>query len=596
MKRIVIVFLILSLFFGGNLLGVPLTIMLEVEKFGARSNDGVLDTKAINMAIDSCSALEGSGVVVFTSGTYLSGSIHLKSNVTLLIEKGAKIQAAPKGADAFDSPESNKWDKYQDFVHSHFHNALIWGDDINSVTIKGEGTISGAGSLSNTDDADKAISLKACKRIEIQDITINDGGLLSILVTGGDGLRINNVKIETYGDGIDLVGTSNAEIKNCYIETVYKEGMPSGGGNALSLRSDYSLGEKLFTKNIDIIGCVISAGGNALQIGPETVGNFRNIEISNITIKNADDAGISFTSNDGAMIDGVFLENVTMENVAIPFFINLSERKGRTPETSALLGKIKNIRINNVVVKDVYGYKKGRNFTSTIMGKPQQLLENIVLENIRMTYKGGSLSYLGLTSDPAGIELPAINDYRAEKYGLRPSYGLYCRYLKGLKMRNVLVDFEKEDPRPAIILRDIEGAAVDHLYAERASIRNYDVILDNVKAFSMTGSLGVVQIEKKDFTPLANFNVDAGINPTGQEVAKKLGVTGVPVLLSELPRVVIEKIKKELIIPATLLDARVSDIKKDKGSVYSLLAEDAYGEKYKLSIKGNGVLLSKKKI
>jgi hypothetical protein len=372
--------------------------------------------------------------------------------------------------------------------------------------------------------------------------------------------------------------------------------MLSGGGDALSLKSDYSLGEGLTSKNIDIIGCVISADGNALQIGPESVGYFRNIEISNITIKNADDAGISFTSNDGATIDGVLVENATMENVAVPFFIKLSERKGGTPETSTLLGKIKNIRINNVVVKDIYGYKKGRNFTSTIMGKPQQLLENIVLENIRMTYKGGSLSYLGLTSDPAGIELPAINDYRAEKYGLRPSYGLYCRYIKGLKMRNVLVDFEKEDPRPAIILRDIEGAAVDHLYAERTSIRNYDIILDNVNGFSLTGSLGVVQIEKKDFTPLANFNVDAGINPTGQEVAKKLGITNIPVLLSELPRAVIEKIKKELSIPSNLLNARVSDIKKDKGSVYSLEAEDASGEQYKLSIKESGVLVSKKKI
>jgi hypothetical protein len=599
MGRVITIFLILFLTFGGSLIGGPLAVILEVEKFGAKSNDGILDTEAINKAIDSCSTLEGRGTVVFTSGTYLSGSIHLKSNVTLLIGKEAKIQAAPKGTNSFDLPELNKWSKYQDFVHSHFHNALIWGEDINSVTIKGEGTISGAGSLyrnSNTGDADKAISLKSCKRIDIQDITINEGGDLSILVTGGDGLHINNVKIKTHGDGIDLVGTSNTEIKNCYIETVHKEGMLLGGGDALSLASDYSLGEGLTSKNIDIIGCVISAGGNALQIGPESVGYFRNIKIANITIKNADDTGISFTSNDGATIDGVLVENVTMENVAVPFFIKLSERKGGTPETSALPGKIKNIRINNVVVKDVYGYKKGRNFTSTIMGKPQQLLENIVLENIRMTYKGGSLSYLGLTSDPAGIELPAINDYRAEKYGLRPSYGLYCRYIKGLKMRNVLVDFEKEDPRPAVILRDIEGAAVDHLYAERTHIRDYDIILDNVSNFSMSGSLGVVQIEKKDFTPLTNFNVDAGINPTGQEVAKKLGITNVPVLLSELPGAVIEKIKKELSIPSNLLNARVSEIKKDKGSVYSLEAEDASGERYKLSIKGNGVLLSKKKI
>jgi hypothetical protein len=595
MKTAIISFLILSLTFGESLLGVPPTIMLEVEKFGAISNDGVLDTKAINMAIDSCSALEGKGIVVFTSGTYLSGSIHLKSNVTLLIEKEARIQAAPKGADAFDPPEPNEWSKYQDFVYSHFHNALFWGDNINSVTIKGEGTISGVGSLSGTGDADKAISLKLCKRFEIQDITINEGGQASILVTGCDGLRINNVKIKTHGDGIDLVCTSNAEIKNCYIETIYNEGMPSGGGDALSLRSNYSLGEKLTSKDIDIIGCVISAGGNALQIGPETVGYFRNIEISNITIKNAADAGISFTSNDGAVIDGVLVENVTMERIAVPFFINLSNREGGLPEASAPVGKIKNIRINNVVVKDVYGYRKGRNFTSTIMGKPGQVLENIVLENMRITYKGGSLSYLGLTSDPAVIELPAINDYRAEKYGLGPAYGLYCRYIKGLKIRNVSFDFEKVDPRPAVILKEIEGAGVSHFYAERSDIRDYDIILDNVSGFSISLSPGVVQIEKKDFVPLSSFMVDAGPNPTAQEVAQKLGVGKIPVLLSDLPRAVIEKIKKELSIPANLLNARVIGIKKEK-AIYYIETEDVAGVKYRLSIKGDGALLSKKKI
>jgi len=600
MRKIIIVFLISFILLGENSVGAPQSV-LKVEDFGAISDDELLDTEAINKAIDSCSTLEN-GIVMFSSGTYLSGSVHLKSNVTLQIEKEAKIQAAPKGIGAFDLPEPNSWDKYQDFGLSHFHNAFIWGDSIEDVTIRGGGTISGTASLySNPEvgDGDKAISLKLCKNVEIKDITIDDGGYLGILTTGCDSVNIYNVNIKTKASGMSFVGSSNVKVRNCTVETVvYNNGKPVDGKDGISIKSDYSLGRKLISKDINIDGCIISAGGNALQLGPETVGDFRNIQVSNITIKSADKAGIGFTSNDGAVIDGVNIQNVTMESVAIPFFINLSKRKGASPG-SAAVGEIKNVRISNVVAKDVYGYKSGRKFASTIMGKPGKLLENIVLENMRITYKGGSLSYLGFNEDPAKIELPRIDDYRAEKYGLRPAYGLYCRYIKGLKIRNVSVDFEKEDPRPAMILYDIEGAVVNRFYAERTTIRDYDIIIDQVSDFMITGSPGVVHIEKKDFAPLADFNVDAPSNPLGEEVAAKLGIDTPPILLSDLPAEVIEKIKKELGIPPAMLGVLVDNVirKEEKGGkvIYNIEAENGKGDKYKLKIREDGVLLSKKK-
>jgi len=601
MRKIIIIFLISFILLAEDPVGSPQSI-LKVEDFGAISNDEILDTEAINEAIDSCSTLEN-GIVMFFSGTYLSGSIHLKSNVTLQIEKEAKIQAAPKGVNAFDFSEPTKWDKHQDFGLSHFHNALIWGDSIENVTIRGGGTISGTASLYSNPaigDGDKTISLKLSKNVEIKDIAIDDGGYLGVLITGCDNVNIYNVKIKTKANGMSLVGSSNVKVRNCEVETVvYNNGRPVDGKDGISIKSDYSLGRKLISKDINIDGCIISAGGNALQLGPETVGDFRNIQISNITIKSADKAGIGFTSNDGAVIDGVNIQNVTMESVGVPFFINLSKRKGGTPG-SAAVGEIKNVRISNVVAKDIYGYKDGWKFTSTIMGKPGKLLENIVFENMRITYKGGSLSYLGFKEDPAKIELPGIDDYRAERYGLGPAYGLYFRYIKGLKIRNVSVDFEKEDPRPAMILYDIEGAVVNRFYAERAAIREYDIIIDKVSDFMITGSPGVVHIEKKDFSPLDSFDVDASPNPSGEEITAKLGIDTPPVLLLDLPAGVIEKIKKELGIPPAMLGVLVDNAirkeKKDGKVIYNIEAENGKGDKYKLKIREDGNLLSKKNI
>lgn len=508
MKRFIIIFLIFSILVGGDLFGFQPPVYLNIEDFGAKSNDDILDTEAINKAIDSCSTVEN-GVIVFSNGTYLSGSIHLKSNVKLQIEKGTKIQAAPKGSSAFDAPEPNSWDKYQDFGHSHFHNALIWGDSVKNVTIEGGGTISGVGSLyanSNKGDADKAISLKLCKFVEIKDITIDEGGYLGILATGCDGMSIFNVKIKTRLNGISLVGCSDSEIVSCDIETIVdKKGKSVEGGDAISLKSDYSLGRKLKNKGVEIRGCRISASGNALRFGPETIGDFQNIKILNATINEANESGIALTSNDGGVIDGVLVENVTMENVMIPIFINLSDRKSKIPGVSSSTGMIKNVRINNFIAKDIYGYNKSVGVTSTIMGKTGRPIDNIVLENMRITYKGRTLSSLNLNSDPAAIKVPVIDDYRPEEYGLRPSYGFYCRDIKGLRMRNVFVDVEEEDPRPAMVLKNIKGAALERFYAHRTPLRNYDIILDNVSDFSMTASLGVVEIDKKDFTPLTDF-------------------------------------------------------------------------------------------
>ncbi len=591
MKRFIILFLISFILLAQEPVGSPLAL-LNVEDFGAIGDDEIMDTEAINKAIDSCAALPN-GVVVFSKGTYLSGSIHLKSNVTLQIEKEAKIQAAPKGVNAFDDPELNSWDKYQDFALSHFHNALIWGDSIENVTIRGEGTVSGSGSLyvnAEVGDADKAISFKSCKDVEIKDITIADGGCLAILTTGCDGVNIYNVKVETKMNGISLAGSNNVRVRNCEVET---------GDDGISLKSDYSLGRKLSSKGIDISNCMISAGGTALQLGPETVGDFKNLQISNITIKKADNTGISFTSNHGAVIDGVNVQNVTMESTAIPFFINLSKLKGGSPG-SPIVGGIKNLRISNVVAKDVYGYGSGWKFTSTIMGKSGRMLENIVLENMRITYKGGSLACLGLNEDPAKIKLPKTDNYRAERYGLRPAYGLYCRYIKDLKIRNVSVDFEKEDPRPGMVLENIEGVVVNRFYAERSTIRDYDIITDNVSDFMITGSPGVVQIEKKDFAPLDSFDVTALPNPGAEEVATKLEMGSPPVLLSDLPVEVIEKIKKEIgISPAMLrflVDKNISKVERADGAIYNIEAKNKKGDKYRLEIQEDGSVLSKKKI
>jgi polygalacturonase len=103
-----------------------LAALYDVRAFGAKGDGKTVDTRAINSAVDAASAV-GGGTVLFPAGTYLSFSIHLKSNIALYLDQGATILAAdPKEArGSYDLPEPNQWDMYQDFGHSHWHNSLI---------------------------------------------------------------------------------------------------------------------------------------------------------------------------------------------------------------------------------------------------------------------------------------------------------------------------------------------------------------------------------------------------------------------------------------------------------------------------------------
>src|SRR6266508_1662871 len=163
----------------------------NVRDYGAAGNGSTLDDDAIDRAINAANAA-GGGVVVFPAGTYQSRSIHLKSNITLQLDSGATIRAAASG---FDAPEPNHYSRYQDFGHSHFHNALMWGDGISNVTITGTGTLDGSAlETANAVPAghgDKNLSLTRCANVTLRGITFRSGGHFAVLMNGCDGVLLD---------------------------------------------------------------------------------------------------------------------------------------------------------------------------------------------------------------------------------------------------------------------------------------------------------------------------------------------------------------------------------------------------------------------
>src|SRR5882757_9189392 len=219
----------------------PTDNYFNVRAFGATGDGKTLDSPAINKAIDTAVAV-GGGTVLVPVGTYLSGSIHLQSNIHLLIDAGATILGAPQSMNVYDEIEPYTLGGYQDGGHCYFHNSLIWGENLTNVFISGNGMINGGGLVRSDGILDKmvgfnkfdppvtnaappvrlgnkAIALKLCRNVLIRDITIFHGGHFAILVTGCDGLTVDNVTMDTDRDGIDIDCGRNSMISNCRINS-----------------------------------------------------------------------------------------------------------------------------------------------------------------------------------------------------------------------------------------------------------------------------------------------------------------------------------------------------------------------------------------
>ncbi len=118
--------------------------VFDVRSFGAVGDGKNIDSPAINQAIEAAGAK--GGTVYVPAGTYACYSLRLTSAVALYLDQGATIVAADTPRDGttygYDPAESNApWEAFQDFGHNHWHNSLIWGENIHDVAVLGPGLI-----------------------------------------------------------------------------------------------------------------------------------------------------------------------------------------------------------------------------------------------------------------------------------------------------------------------------------------------------------------------------------------------------------------------------------------------------------------------
>ncbi|WP_353069529.1 glycoside hydrolase family 28 protein [Amycolatopsis sp. DG1A-15b] len=459
---------------------------VDVTKFGAKGDGRTIDTAAINRAIDA--AATRGGTVYFPAGTYASYSIHLKSNIALYLGANATIlAAAPAGGRGYDPAEPGAGNPYQDFGHSHWHNSLIWGENLENVTIEGPGRIDGKGLVAGGSaesaplNGNKAIALKLCRNVAIRDITIVNGGHFGILPTGVDNFRIDGLVIDTNRDGINIDCCKNVRIAGTTVN--------SPNDDAIVLKSTYALNQVRDTENVTIDNCFVSgydlgtlvdgtfktAGygrTGRVKFGTESNGGFRNIAISNVVFEHC--RGLALETVDGGWLEDVTISNLTMRNVQMPLFLRLGARM-RGP-AGIPVGFLRRVSISDVTTIDA-----DPRYPSCFAGIPGHPIEDVKLSNIRHHLAGG------LTPGDAVPNPPELETAYPEPsmFGTLPASGFFVRHAREISWDNVDVRFGKPDTRPAYVLRDVTDAEVHHCRADQV-VGTPTFVLDDVTDFRVS--------------------------------------------------------------------------------------------------------------
>ena len=463
----------------------PLPAMIfDIRAHGAIGDGKTLDTAAINHAIEAAAAA-GGGIVYFPGGTWLSFSIRLKSSVEIYLSQGAVLLAADSplpgqttgyNGGTYDAAEpKTTYDAYQDYGHNHWHNSLLWGEDLHDLAITGPGLIHGRG-LSNGRDwvkevvpfraeqagvGNKAIALKNCRNVLFRDFSILKGGHFGLLLTGVDNATIDNLKIDTDRDGMDIDCCRNVRVSNCTVNSPWDDG--------ICPKSSFALGYARATENVTITNCYVTGTyeiGSVLdgtwkkfpeglriprtgriKCGTESNGGFKNITISNCVFEGCE--GLALESEDGALCEDITITNITMrDNVSAPLFFRLGSRL-RGPKETTKVGTLRRVLVNNFV-----SYNGGSEICSIVSGIPGREIEDIHLTDMFIEHKGGAAAGRALIRPPENEDKypdPGM-------FGPMPSQGFFLRHIRNLDMRHIEVRPASADARPSFYLEDITRA------------------------------------------------------------------------------------------------------------------------------------------
>ena len=467
---------------------------ITTEQLGLTKDRGQLCTKALQAAIDKIS-VNGGGRLTFTTGAYLTGTLILKSHVELFFEEGAVLLGSTNPYDY----QLLQTESIQDTRNDNASMALLMADGGEDIVIRGQGCIDGQGlqlalnidSLHHTGERidahynvrrqrpselvrPKLLFFYRCKDISICDMYLKNSANWGLSFELCEQMTLQNLHIQNRAywnnDGIDLTDCRHVEINDCQINSA---------DDGICLKSYHVTappcsvcGGIATAHTIRIHDCDIRSSASAVKFGTASWGSIKDVHISDIKIADTFRSCVAIESVDGAQIDSILVERIHAKNTDNAIFLRLGQRTGNRK------GCLKNITIRNLSCEIPFG-RPDENydlrgpevdffhnpFPSSICGIPDNRIENVVLEDIKISCPGRA------TQGMAYMPLWRVGDVpeQVEKspefsmFGELPSWGFYVRHVDGITFKNVHLLLRDADFRPAFVLDDVRHVVFDNV-------------------------------------------------------------------------------------------------------------------------------------
>ena len=435
--------------------------------FGAKGDGITTDTKAIQGAIDTCNANQG-GIVLVPAGVFVTGTIELKSNVTLHIAAQGKLLGSADGkqyraADAI--PLDAGWTMNDGNV------GLIFAANAENITIEGKGTIDGQGAQFRSpkgilppagitgNHRPHHVLFYKCTNLTINDITLINCAYHSVRVCFCKYVKISGLhihsKVTHNNDGFHFIASEYVHVSNCDVECQ---------DDACALFGS--------CKFVTVSDCSFSTRWSVFRFGG---GEAENITVSNCIIYEAYGCPVKMRCSPGSRFENISFSNLVMKEVTGPISIGLGPENHPNDKTENMQrapGIVRNISFNNIqatVVKPVQLrgaeftsiYNPGEIFSCIVLNAlDEAYLENISFNNVHVSFPGG-----GTAEQAAVRNVPKIiGEYY--QMGIPPAYGMYARNVRGLTMHNMRFEMQTPDLRPALVFDNVSDVSVLGLSAQ----------------------------------------------------------------------------------------------------------------------------------
>ncbi len=419
--------------------------VFDITAYGAVGNGSTMNTAFIQAAIDSCHN-NGGGVVRVPAGNFLTATLFLKSNVTILIDSGATITGAPNTSDYPDVFPS-----VRSYTDNYPQRSVFYAEGQHNIGITGSGTFNGNGIsvsfLQNAANKPFGFRFISCTNVRYEGVTLRNSGFWMMHNMNIDTLVIKNVKIINQnlgnGDGLSIDGCRNVIIDSCTADC---------NDDPIVIKTT----SPITCENVSISNCTVASYSRAIKIGTETSGAFRNIHISNITVQLSSTAaiaakcGINLSVVDGGSMENVLVENINMTGIKVPIMIRLGNRGRKYTDTASTpgVGFLRNVELRNITATAL------TNVTSSITGIPGYRAANIRLRNVDITFPGGQPAVSNGFTVPENI----AGGPEATIFGdTLPAAGLYMRHLDSMLLENVCFHSLQYDYRPTLVLDDVQS-------------------------------------------------------------------------------------------------------------------------------------------